>query len=186
MSELEHPQAPAGKGRKYALAECERRFLLARLPDQPVVRTAVITDRYLTGTRVRLRRMVETVEGRTTAFFKLTQKIPAMEGAPGLLTTMYLSEAEYGVFAALPAGELRKTRYGMPPLGVDVFEPPLHGLTTAEAEFDSREKAASFTPPPFVVAEVTRDVRFSGGRLVASSREELRRALAEYGLELGD
>lgn len=184
VSEVEHPHAPPGKARKYALPECERRFLLARLPDQPVVRTVVITDRYLMGTRVRLRCMVETVEGRTNTFFKLTQKIAAPDGAPGLLTTMYLSEAEYGVVAALPARELRKTRYSMPPLGVDVFEPPLHGLTTAEAEFATEEEMAAFSPPPFAVAEVTRDVRFTGGRLIVTSRDELRRALADYGLAL--
>src|SRR5512139_3877673 len=96
--DIEHRHAPAGKALKYALPECERRFLLPCLPDQAIARSVAITDRYLTGTRVRLRRMVETVEGRTTMFFKLTQKIPAPDGAPGLLTTMYLSEAEYRVF----------------------------------------------------------------------------------------
>lgn len=182
MADADNPDAPVGKARKYARPECERRFLLARLPDQPVARIAVITDRYLAGTRLRVRCMVETVEGRSATVYKLTQKIPAAHGTPGLITTMSLSEAEYGVFAALPAGELRKTRYRMPPLGVDVFGPPLHGLVTAEAEFASEEEMLSLPVPSFAVAEVTRDLRFTGGRLAASSRDEVREALADYGV----
>lgn len=41
----------------YAVVERERRFLLRRLPDG-VVRTSAIIDRYLLGTRLRLREVV--------------------------------------------------------------------------------------------------------------------------------
>jgi len=166
---------------KYARVERERRFLLAASP--PAEPTAVfrITDRYLTGTRMRLRR----VERRgAEPEFKLTQKIPA--GRPGavrgLITNTYLSPAEYEVFAGLPARVLSKTRYRLPPLGVDVFEQPLHGLVLAEAEFDSEASAQVFAVPSFAVAEVTDDPRFTGGRLVAATRAELLEWLAEYGV----
>jgi CYTH domain-containing protein len=115
---------------------------------------------------------------------KLTQKIPADRPGPvqGLITNTYLSAAEYDVFATLPAEVLRKTRYSLPPFGIDVFDPPLHGLVLAEAEFTSDETMNAFGVPPFAVAEVTGDPRFTGGRLVAAGRGELLEWLAEYGI----
>jgi CYTH domain-containing protein len=48
----------------------------------------------------------------------------------------------------------------------DVFDPPLHGLVLAEAEFATDEDMCTFEPPENIVAEVTDDPRFTGGRLV--------------------
>ena len=62
--------APAGKLTKYARPERERRFLLSAVPPGEVVRRAAITDRYLPGTRLRLRRTVETTAGGTTVVHK--------------------------------------------------------------------------------------------------------------------
>ena len=166
---------------KYARVERERRFLLAAPPTGLPPVPLRITDRYLSGTRMRLRRVEQP---GTEPVFKLTQKIPA--GGPGavqgLITNTYLSHAEFDVFAGLPARVLSKSRYSLPPLGVDVFEQPLQGLVLAEAEFDSDASAQEFAVPPFAVAEVTDDPRFTGGRLVAATRAELREWLAGYGV----
>lgn len=115
---------------------------------------------------------------------KLTQKVPAsLPGATqGLITNTYLSSAEYDLLASLPARVLSKARLSVPPLGVDVFDAHLQGLVLAEAEFTSDEEAQSFVPPAECVAEVTEDARFTGGRLVQTSRQELLEWLAEYGL----
>ncbi|MCL2554207.1 MAG: hypothetical protein FWE15_05025 [Actinomycetia bacterium] len=166
---------------KYARVERERRFLLAAPPTLPYTEARRITDRYLTGTRMRLRR-VERPGAELE--FKLTQKIPAdRPGAvQGTITTAYLSLAEYQVFAGLPAAVLAKTRYSMPPLGVDVFEQPLRGLVLAEAEFDSEAAARAFAVPSFAVAEVTDDPRFTGGRLATATRADLLEWLAGYGI----
>ncbi|MDI2127551.1 hypothetical protein [Yinghuangia seranimata] len=167
---------------KYALVERERRFLLAGPPDLAAVTVArTITDRYVHGTRLRLRR-VDYADGRVE--LKLTQKVPAgLPGAVrGLITNTYLSPAEYDVLAALPADVLRKSRLSVPPLGVDVFEGPLRGLVVAEAEFATDEEAEAFPAPAASVAEVTDDPRLAGGRLVTASRTELLGWLAEYGL----
>ncbi|HWG01009.1 MAG TPA: hypothetical protein VG164_04065 [Trebonia sp.] len=94
-----------------------------------------------------------------------------------------LSAAEYDLLASLPAAVLAKTRLSIPPLSVDVFDPPLHGLVMADAEFGTDEAARSFGPPAGVVAEVTDDPRFTGGRLVLARRGELLAWLAEYGIE---
>ncbi len=174
---------------KYARVECERRFLLAgpppasgRAPAGPAG-SRRIADRYLTGTRLRLR-CVSRPDGGSVAY-KLTQKLPAGRPGPvqGLITNLYLSRAEYDLLAGLPAAVLSKTRLSRPPLGVDVFDPPLHGLVLAEAEFDTEAEARSFTPPGYAVAEVTDDPRFTGGRLVRASRPELLGWLAEFGID---
>ena len=69
------PEEPLRAG-KYARVERERRFLLARPPPAPaVIASRRITDRYLPGTRLRLRR-VDHLDGGTCEF-KLTQKVPA-------------------------------------------------------------------------------------------------------------
>ncbi|WP_460105794.1 CYTH domain-containing protein [Streptomyces sp. YKOK-J1] len=167
---------------KYARVERERRFLLAGPPTPSTVTdTRVITDRYLVGTRLRLRR-ADFPDGSCER--KLTQKVPISRpgGVQGLITNTYLSSAEYDLLASLPAVVLSKTRFSVPPLGVDVFDGPLQGLVLAEAEFTTDEEAQSFVPPPECVAEVTNDVRFTGGRLVETPRQELLGCLAEYGL----
>jgi hypothetical protein len=134
---MEHHDAPEGKALKYARAERERRFLLAQAPDGPCVRRAAITDRYVTGTRLRLRRAVETTASGSTISGKFTQKIPAPGGGPGLITTMYLDEAEHAVLSGLPGSGLTKTRYSGPPFGADVFTGHLAGLLMAEIEFEN-------------------------------------------------
>ncbi|MGC0314600.1 hypothetical protein [Kitasatospora acidiphila] len=167
---------------KYARVERERRFLMAGEPDRrAVTATRRVTDRYLTGTRLRLREMVHLETGE--AVYKLTQKLPGDQPDWGLTTTCYLSPAEYRVFATLPGAVLAKTRYSVPPMGIDVFDAPLAPLALAEAEFDSEAEARAFRPPAGAIAEVTADPRFTGGRLVTVEPGELRGWLAEYGLQ---
>jgi hypothetical protein len=141
----------------------------------------MISDRYLVGTRLRLRRS-ESPDGGSE--LKLTQKVPAARPGPvqGLITSTYLSPAEYDLLASLPAAVLSKTRLSVPPLGVDVFGGLLRGLVLAEAEFTTDQEALLFSPPRECLAEVTDDVRFTGGRLVQTSRHHLLQWLAEYGL----
>ena len=169
---------------KYARIEYERRFLLEQFPsDAKVVRVRRITDRYIEGTALRLRQQSDK-GGPTT--FKLTQKVPGeSSGAQqGLITSMYLTEDEFHVLVHLPAKELSKTRYSVPPFGIDVFEGALEGLLLAEAEFDSAAEAEALTVPSFIGQEVSRDNRFSGGRLVCASRQELQAWLSEYGIRV--
>ena len=169
---------------KYALVERERRFLLAGPPRGGPARRD-ITDHYLTGTRLRLRRL--TGGGRTEPEYKLTQKVPAPRPGPvrGLITNLYLSRTEYEMLRALPAAELVKTRRSFPPYVVDVFAPPRQGLVLAEVELATDAELAACPPPPGTVAEVTSDDRFTGGRLAVASRAELLSWLAEFGVDAG-
>jgi CYTH domain-containing protein len=147
---------------KYALVERERRFLMAGIPSGGAagVPRVDIVDRYL------------------------TQKVPAAQPGPvrGLVTSLYLSSAEYDVLATLPGAELAKTRLFFPPYAVDVFGPPRGGLVLAEVELDSDADLAACPPPPGSLAEVTCDDRFTGGRLAVTPRAELLGWLAEFGL----
>lgn len=142
-----------------------------------------ITDRYIAGTTLRLRGQAE---HGGTAILKLTQKIPMRGSAAqqGFITTMYLGEDEFEVLAHLRAKQLTKTRYSVPPFGIDVFEGDLEGLLLAEAEFDSAADAESLTLPAFVFREVSDDDRFTGGQLVGTSRKQVRALLLEYGIKL--
>jgi CYTH domain-containing protein len=138
---------------KYARIERERRFLLDGLPDLPGARVLRITDRYLDGTRLRLRRVEE--DGRD-AVLKLGQKIPTEAGIAH--TTMYLDGDEQGVLLRLPAHELHKTRHLLDGWAVDVHP---SGLVLAETETDAE--------PPFgYVREVTDEVEFTGGALAGA------------------
>ena len=178
------PEKPIREG-KYARVERERRFLLAGPPPAAAVTASRrITDRYLPGTRLRLRRVDYPDSG--SCEFKFTQKVPA--GRPGfvqgLITNTYLSAGEYDLLASLPAEMLSKTRLSVPPLSIDVFDPPLHGLVMADVEFSTDEAARSFPLPPAAIAEVTDDARFTGGSLVRARHHDLLAWLGGYGIEL--
>lgn len=182
-----HPDAPIGKERKYALPERERRFLLDGPPPELPTGTMRIEDRYLSGTRLRLRRMTELLDGGGTgrSVAKLTQKIPAVGDGWGLITNLYLSAAEFDALAALPAETISKVRSDHGPYIVDVFEGDLAGLVLAEAEFDTDAAATTWTPPFAHVAEVTNDPRFTGGRLATIDRSTLVALLREVGIRIG-
>jgi CYTH domain-containing protein len=170
------------RGSRFERPEWERRFLLSRFPaDVVITDVRQITDRYLDGTTLRLRKMIGS-EGSVA--FKLTQKRShhAAGAFQGKLTTIYLTEEEYNVLAALPAHAVEKTRYSVPPFGIDVFTGNLAGLILAEAEFRSAEEAAALMLPPFLAHEITSDPRFTGGALSLTTREGLIADLEEFGI----
>lgn len=169
---------------KYARIERERRFLLAQFPSNAtILRSRRIIDNYIEGTTLRLRKQIYN-DGLTT--FKLTQKLPERgSGAQqGFITSIYLSEDEFEVLAQLPANRLTKTRFSVPPFGIDVFDSQLQGLILAEAEFDSAAAAEAMIVPSFAAAEVSPDDRFTGGQLVRASRRDIEIWLLEYGVVL--
>jgi CYTH domain-containing protein len=175
---VDNPLAPPGKSTKYGRRELERRFLLAEMPPGDVERTTEICDRYIEGTRLRLRKTVERDD--TRVIYKLTQKVPAPDAGASLVTTLYLSEEEYERLRALPALVLEKTRFTIPPFGIDSFAAPRDGLWLAEVEFEGDVEMQRFAVPLWAIAEVTADPRFTGGRLVRTGRAELSELLRAY------
>jgi len=169
---------------KYARVERERRYLLRGLP--PGLRVndphTQIFDNYITGTRLRLRKI--RVPERREWTWKLTQKFaPDPEDfSRAVITNIYLSQIEYEVLSVFEGNEIRKNRY---PYGhdgrkfsIDVFLGALHGLVLAETEFDTDEEVRDFTAPTFAAREVTDDELFTGGRLVGLTADEIRAELA--------
>jgi CYTH domain-containing protein len=172
---------------KYARVERERRYLLRELP--PGLRVndphTQIFDNYITGTRLRLRKM--RVPERREWTWKLTQKFApdAADFSRTVIANIYLSQAEYEVLSVFEGNELRKNRYPFEredrKFSVDVFLGALHGLVLAEIEFDTDEELRDFSAPDFAAREVTNDELFTGGRLVGLTIEDLRAELARRG-----
>lgn len=150
---------------KYACVERERRWLCRGVPDDRVIAAHAITDLYLHGARLRLREAIPLDGG---APIRRPTKKADLTPDRRLITSIYLSEAEFALFATLPGDVLQKTRHwleGGEGLTVDRFEGALAGLFLAEAEFPSDEAMAAFPSPDFAVREVTRDLRYAGGSL---------------------
>ena len=156
---------------KYAHLELERRWLVDRAarPDITELKFTLIEDRYLDGTRLRLRRMTR---GERTVL-KLTKKYETARPEARPIVTAYLTEAEYAVFAALPALAMRKRRYRLPIDGqtwsLDLFEGALVRLELVEAEVSDEAALAALVPPPWVAREITRDPRYQCGSLAQTN-----------------
>jgi CYTH domain-containing protein len=156
---------------KYACFELERRWLVDPLerPEVADREFTLIDDRYIEGTRFRLRRMAQ---GARVAL-KLTKKYESQRPEARPIVTAYLAEAEYAVLAALPALPLRKRRYRLPIDGqiwsLDLFEGPLAGLELVEAEAESEIALKALVPPLWAVKEITHDPRYQCGSLAAAS-----------------
>jgi CYTH domain-containing protein len=147
---------------KYAVVERERRFLLASLPDG-VVSTKQIVDRYVTGTRMRLR---EVCEEDGTVIRKLGHKVRLSAGpAEVACTNFYLDDQEWAVLEALPAQILRKKRYMLHRDGLIVVVDE-HEDGTLVAEIDDREQPSEFVPEWLdTIEDLTEDERWTGAGL---------------------
>lgn len=106
--------------------------------------------------------------------YKFTQKLPGGDPSTALLTTMYVTRAEYELLRSLGGDVVSKVRYRFPSLVIDVFDAPLDGLVLAEVEMDV-DHARDVVPPPGVIAEVTHDVRYTGGSLARDGMPDGRR-----------
>lgn len=165
---------------KYARVERERRYLLQDLPEgltrpDPHVQ---ITDNYITGTRLRLRKVREPRTNKWTV--KLTQKFAPdpKDLSRTIITNIYLSALETEALNISDANEIRKNRYHFEFEGrrwsVDMFLGDLFGLVLAEVSFETDADLDSFPIPPFAIADVTNNERFTGGRLSELSFADIR------------
>lgn len=151
---------------KYSLPECERRWLLASTPDDLGPGT-LIEDRYLTGTRLRLRR--ETPAGGVPGVWKLARKYGA--SAPGVepMTNLYLTPDEHALLATLPAAMLAKRRHPVMVDGVrfvvDRFEGALTGRSIVEVELASPGAVWAIVRPDWCGREVTGEPAYGGAAL---------------------
>ena len=147
---------------KYAVVERERRYLVASVPEG-VTRSTEITDRYLTGTRLRLREVCDR-DGSVTR--KLGHKVRLTDGpAEVACTNLYLDDAEWAVLAALPARTLRKKRH-LVEAGDWVVAVDEHEDGTLVAEIDHHDQRSDAVPDWLdVIRDVTDDERWTGAGL---------------------
>lgn len=173
---------------KYARVERERRYLLQDLPEgltraDPHLQ---ITDNYITGTRLRLRKVREPRTNKWTV--KFTQKFaPNPEDlSRTLITNTYLNALEAETLSMFNANEIRKNRYHFEFEGrkfsVDMFLGDLFGLVLAEVAFDADEEMDRFPKPVFALADVTDDPFFTGGSLCELSFAQVRQHIKDRGL----
>jgi len=174
---------------KYARIERERRYLLRDLPEG-VTRAdphLQITDNYMTGSRLRLRKVREPRTNKWTV--KLTQKFaPNPEDlSRTIITNTYLTALEAEVLSTVfNSNEIRKNRYPFEFEGrkfsVDMFLGDLFGLVLAEVSFETDEELDQFPKPPFALVDVTNDELFTGGRLCELTFSEVRAEIGQRGL----
>jgi len=168
---------------KYAQVERERRYLLRDLPEgmtraDPHLQ---ITDNYMTGSRLRLRKVREPRTNKWTV--KFTQKFaPDPDDlSRTIITNTYLNALEAEVLSVFDANEIRKNRYPFEFEGrkfsVDMFLGDLFGLVLAEVSFETDEELDDFPKPPFALIDVTNDPLFSGGRLCEMTFSDLRKEI---------
>jgi CYTH domain-containing protein len=174
---------------KYAQVERERRYLLRDLPEgltraDPHLQ---ITDNYMTGSRLRLRKVREP---RTNKWIvKFTQKFaPNPEDlSRTIITNTYLNALEAEVLSTIfNSNEIRKNRYPFEFEGrkfsVDMFLGDLFGLVLAEVSFETDDELDQFPKPPFALADVTNQELFTGGRLCDLTFSEVRAEITQRGL----
>jgi CYTH domain-containing protein len=171
---------------KYARVERERRYLLQDLPEglSRAEHHLQITDNYITGTRLRIRKVRDPQTNQWVV--KFTQKFTPNPNdlSRTVITNLYLNAAEAETLSIFEANEIRKNRYYYDFEGrrfsIDMFLGDLFGLVLAEVNFETDEELEHFPKPPFAIADVTNNEMFSGGELsqltFARVRDEIQRA----------
>lgn len=166
---------------KYAKLEIERRFLVnpAQAPDLAGMGFRRIEDRYLDGTRLRLRAITDPAGVRE---FKFCKKYETGDPLAGPIVNMYVTPAEHAALAAIPAATISKRRYRIDGVSLDVFDGDLAGLMICEAEFPTVDAARAAVFPAWTRREVTGEPFFTGGALCRTPAADLQRRLAiEFG-----
>jgi CYTH domain-containing protein len=173
---------------KYARVERERRYLLRDLPEglTRADHHLQITDNYITGTRLRIRKVRDPKTNKWVV--KFTQKFAPNRDdlSRTIITNIYLSAIEAETLSIFNANEIRKNRYKFESEGrtfsIDMFLGDLFGLVLAETGFESDEEMDNFPVPSFALADVTNDELFTGGRLSELTFVDLQREIERTGL----
>ena len=173
---------------KYARVERERRYLLQDLPEgltraDPHLQ---ITDNYISGTRLRIRKVRDPRTNKWTV--KFTQKFAPnpTDFSRTIITNIYLNVLEAETLAMFDANEIRKNRYSFEFDGrrfsVDMFLGDLFGLVLAEVSFETDDELENFAKPPFAIAEVTNNKLFTGGELSQLTFSDIREEIVKSGM----
>jgi CYTH domain-containing protein len=175
--------APDSEESKYTRVEYERRFLVSprtewRTLVEPYSKT--FEDKYLRGTRLRLRVLTDSDTGRR--ILKLNKKHESISPYFRMVSRILLSPGEYELLDTLDGDRLKKTRYYHRYLGrvfsIDIFDGELDGLVICETEAGDQADLMSAEAPSYTKLDVTDDPFFEGGNLCRTTRADLMRKLA--------
>jgi len=171
----------------YARLERERRYLLRDLPEgltraSPHVQ---ITDNYITGTRLRLRKVRDPLTNKWIVKFTQKFAVNSSDLSRTLITNTYLNAQEAEILSVFEANEIRKNRYRFEfegrKFGIDMFLGGLRVLDKKEVSFDDDEELESFPKPPFALVEVTNNELFTGGKLCELTFADVREEIVKVG-----
>lgn len=161
---------------KYAHVERERRWLVdrSRRPEIGDAPHALIEDRYINDSRLRLRRMTDSVSGAVT--HKLTKKYDAADATARAIVTTDLTQGEYDLLAKLPALRIVKRRRPLDwdgnTFSLDVFEAALAPLELLEIEWPDDAGLKAIASPPWTEREISHEKDWQGGALAARKQEK--------------
>ena len=173
---------------KYARVERERRYLLQDLPEglSRADHHLQITDNYLTGTRLRIRKVRDPKTNKWIVKFSQKFAPDPTDFSRTIITNTYLNALEAEMLAVFEANEIRKNRYAFEFEGrkfsVDMFLGDLFGLVLAEVSFETDEELDSFPKPAWALADVTNNEVFTGGRLSELTFAGIRKEVEQNGL----
>lgn len=174
QAEINHP-----KKWKYAQGELERRFLITDRPeilDSLPLKT--IIDKYLHGTALRIRKVID---GEYVQY-KFTKKLPHNSNGVMIqwVSTIYISQEEYKILMKVPGKLIRKKRYYYAPpsgevIGIDEIElaRDKKKIWIAEVEFQELTEGPYVLPMPHD-REITGEERYQGNELANQYIEELK------------
>ena len=161
-----------------------RRFLLADLP-APLTRAGFhlqFFDNYLTETRLLLRQIRTPQTRKWQRMFVQEFPVEAADLSQLKRAQIDLSEREYEVLSVFEGNELRYNRYFYEfengKLEIDmILNRELWNLVFAAIEFETEDEMRSFSPPDFVVQEITQNEFFLGRNLMDATLEDVKKHL---------
>jgi CYTH domain-containing protein len=158
-----------------------RLFLINALPEPLSTRSRhlQILDRYLPGTKLRLREIRDPYSNERT---RLLQKRTYSPESPEIRSSeIQLDVTEYSLFERHSRSELRKNRYfheyDQMLFAFDVHLGPLLGLNLAKVSFETREEFERAGVPAFASKELTSDWFFLGENLCQRDYSDVARHL---------
>ena len=154
---------------KYGKYEYERIYLLENncLIGKNIRVIKKIKDKYIEGTNLRLREVVESNDIK----YKLTQKEKLSPTKQGILkiNTLYLSKTEFDKLNILEGVEIKKERHIIQidqlKIGVDKIILDKECLFIAEVEFETELEMNDFSMPISNIMEITGELKYSGYEL---------------------
>lgn len=150
---------------KYSIPEIERRWTVSRaaLPNLERLTKATISDKYLSGSRLRLRK----IRYDSGVQYKIGKKYGDRRGFSESITNIYLSQNEYELLCRANGLDVTKIRYRFAGGSIDIYvgeELPI----LFSVEFTDEIEASNYEPPDFAKKEVTNDPEFSGFALASA------------------